>query len=223
MNITERVNQLKEQIRPHKIPDRGGITSQWYSQLEKSYSQPRGQIVCWPGGKYNTIYIDPPWPFEDRINARTRGAVNYYPCLSVKQIKDLNVGNLAMVDCLLWIWVPKLFRRWGEEVIESWGFIPKTEWIWAKTTVDGTKIRGGMGYYNRMAHEYLMLGTKGIARPLNGKRESSVILAPREEHSKKPDVFYELIERNSQKPRMELFARSKRIGWSVWGDEAVIM
>lgn len=191
----------------------------WYSQLEKSYSQPRGQVTSWPIGKYRTIYIDPPWPFEDRIGPHTRGAAVHYPCLSVKQIEDLDVGGLAMDDCLLWMWIPKLFRRWGEEVIESWGFIPKTEWIWAKTTIDGTKIRAGMGRYNRMAHEYLMLGTGGTARPLNGPREPSVILAPRGEHSRKPDVFYELIERNSLPPRIELFARSKRSGWDAWGDE----
>lgn len=191
----------------------------WYSQLERSYSQPRGQITSWPGGKYKTIYIDPPWPFEDRISPHMRGAIHHYQTLSVKQIEGLDVGSLAMDDCLLWMWIPRLFRRWGEEVIESWGFIPKTEWIWVKTTIDGAKIRAGMGRYNRMAHEYLMLGTKGSAMPLNREREPSVIVAPREEHSKKPGVFYELIERNSLPPWMELFARNRRAGWSVWGNE----
>lgn len=211
--------QPERRVETERAPDREGVISQWYSQLEKSYSQPRGQVSSWPSGKYNTIYIDPPWPFEDRISPHMRGATAYYPCLSVKQIEDLDVGGLAMDDCLLWVWIPRLFRRWGEEVIESWGFIPKTEWIWGKTTIDGAKIRGGMGHYNRMAHEYLMLGTKGTARPLNGKKEVSVILAPREEHSKKPDVFYDLIERNSLEPRIELFARGERQDWSVWGDE----
>ena len=195
--------------------------SLWYSQLKRSYSQKRGDVTSWPCGKYGTIYIDPPWPFVDRSGVSTRGAANYYPCLSIEQIKSLHVGGLAEDNCLLWMWIPRLFRRWGEEVIEAWGFTPKTEWVWVKTTLDGAKIRAGMGHYNRMAHEYLMLGTLGTARPLNGKNEPSVICTPRARHSRKPDVFYELIERNSPKPWIELFARGTRQNWSAWGDEAL--
>ena len=222
MDYKERIAKLRAEInRPAYIPESSGITSvdSWYNQLYKSYHQPRGEVHNWPTGQYQTIYIDPPWPYEDRINDSTRGSSNYYPSLSVKQIKELDVDSLASDNCLLWVWFTKLFRRWGEEIIESWGFIPKTEWIWAKTTADGSKIRGGMGYYNRMAHEYLMLGTRGSARPLNGRREPSVIPAAREEHSKKPDVFYELVERNSEEPRLELFARSTRDNWYSWGNE----
>ena len=211
---------LRERIKKLRTPVSVESTDhQWYSQLRASYSKPLGRITDWPSGKFNTIYVDPPWPFVDRINPSTRGAAAYYGCLSVEQIKGLRVADLASGDCLLWLWVPRLFRRFGEEVIEAWGFVPKTEWIWVKTTLDGTKVRGGMGHYNRMAHEYLMLGTRGSARPLNGRSEVSVVLAPRRKHSEKPTAFYELIERNSLEPRVELFARARRRGWSSWGDQ----
>ncbi len=200
-------------------PRDSGKDIAWYSQLEQSYSRPRGQVTSWPSGIYETIYVDPPWPFGDRVSSHTRGAAAHYSCLSVKQIVDLDVEALASNNSLLWMWVPRLFRRWGEEVIESWGFCPKTEWVWVKTTIDGARVRAGMGRYNRMAHEYLMLGTRGAAKPLNGAREPSVIHATRQAHSKKPEVFYELIERNSLLPRIELFARNKRAGWNAWGNE----
>ena len=191
---------------------------QWHLQLQKSYTEKRGQVTDWPKGRYRTIYLDPPWPFLDRISPTSRGASHYYPSLSIKEIKDLPILSISQEDCLIWMWIPRLFRRYGEEIIEAWGFIPRTEWVWVKTTSDG-KIRGGMGHYNRMAHEYLMLGTRGKGKPLNSRREVSVILAPRRKHSEKPQVFYDLIERNSLPPRIELFARNRREGWDAWGNE----
>jgi N6-adenosine-specific RNA methylase IME4 len=38
-------------------------------------------------------------------------------------------------------------------------------------------------------------------------------------HSQKPEFFQELIEQQSDGPRLELFARRKRKGWHSWGNE----
>ncbi len=45
--------------------------------------------------------------------------------------------------------------------------------------------------------------------------------APRGEHSAKPDLFLDLIERMSPAPRIEMFARRQRLGWDTWGNEAL--
>jgi N6-adenosine-specific RNA methylase IME4 len=42
-------------------------------------------------------------------------------------------------------------------------------------------------------------------------------LAPRKGHSIKPDVFFDIVERVSPAPRVELFARAPRLGWDHWG------
>jgi N6-adenosine-specific RNA methylase IME4 len=56
--------------------------------------------------------------------------------------------------------------------------------------------------------------------PSPGNRPSSVIHAPRREHSRKPDEAYELIETAfSRLPKIELFARETRAGWAAWGNE----
>ena len=47
-----------------------------------------------------------------------------------------------------------------------------------------------------------------------------VIMAPPREHSRKPDEQYARIERLYGGPYLELFARHRRDGWDVWGDEA---
>ena len=43
--------------------------------------------------------------------------------------------------------------------------------------------------------------------------------APRGRHSQKPEESYRRIERVSPGPRAEIFAREKREGWDVWGNE----
>lgn len=50
-------------------------------------------------------------------------------------------------------------------------------------------------------------------------REPNVVLAKRSRHSAKPLAFYDLVERVSPAPRLELFAREKRLGWDSWGNE----
>ena len=42
---------------------------------------------------------------------------------------------------------------------------------------------------------------------------------PRRRHSEKPDEFFGLVEQISPGPYLELFARRRRPGWDVWGNE----
>jgi N6-adenosine-specific RNA methylase IME4 len=56
--------------------------------------------------------------------------------------------------------------------------------------------------------------------PAEGARPPSIIVAPKREHSRKPDEAYELIERMyPDLPKIELFARNPREGWSQWGNQ----
>ena len=48
----------------------------------------------------------------------------------------------------------------------------------------------------------------------------TVVEAPLREHSRKPDLFAEIIEDTWQEERkLELFGRANRRGWTVWGNE----
>jgi N6-adenosine-specific RNA methylase IME4 len=100
------------------------------------------------------------------------------------------------------------------KVIEAWGFEYKSQFVWVKDRV-------GTGYWVRSQHELLLIATRGqIPAPPPSARPSSVIEAPRGRHSEKPEGAYELIERAYPKlPRIELFARSRRDGWAVYGDQ----
>lgn len=76
----------------------------------------------------------------------------------------------------------------------------------------------GGGYGTRKNAEICWLGRRG-----NPKRRSrdvrELIVAPRREHSRKPDEQYGRIERLCAGPYLELFARQQRPGWIALGDE----
>jgi len=165
-----------------------------------------------PEGKFSIIYADPPWEYEFSIST-SRGTENHYPAMELEKIKEIEVP--AANNAMLFLWAPAPLIRQGLEVLEAWGFSYHTNIIWLKDKI-------GMGYYARMKHELLLIGTKGdgIGTPLPENRPESVIFAERTEHSKKPDIFYEIIEKMYPKhSKIELFARNKREGWETWGNE----
>ncbi len=79
-----------------------------------------------------------------------------------------------------------------------------------------------MGYWARIQHEMLLVAKRGdFPAPTEADRPASVFRAPRQEHSRKPELVYDLIERAYPWARkIELFARQRRSGWAVWGAEA---
>lgn len=162
-------------------------------------------------GSYRTLVADPPWQYS---NTATRGsAEDHYPTMTLDAIKAMRVPvEWAADDAHLYLWVTNNFIREGFEVVEAWGFEYRTCLTWVKPQI-------GMGNYFRSRTEHVLFAIKGRL-PTAERDVSNVIDAPRTQHSRKPDVFYDLVERMSPEPRLELFARRRRLGWDVWGAEA---
>jgi len=166
-----------------------------------------------PKGEYNIILADPPWRYEYSISD-SRKIENQYPTMELKDICNINISLLCAEDSVLFLWAtnPKLSEALS--VIESWGFIYRTNLVWVKDKI-------GMGYYFRQQHELLLLAVKGKpTTPLPNTRVSSVYNSPRVKHSKKPDGIHDLIETlYPNGSYLEMFARTKREGWEEWGNE----
>ena len=164
-------------------------------------------------GRFPVIYADPPWKYN---HSRTvsREIENQYPTLTIEEICHLPVANVTTDDCILFLWAtsPKLTD--ALRVLESWGFSYRTCAIWDKQKI-------GMGYYFRQQHELLLVATRGqIPTPLPTNRPPSVVSVDRKEHSEKPEAFYTIIEKMyPELPKLELFARQVREGWSAWGNQ----
>ena len=76
----------------------------------------------------------------------------------------------------------------------------------------------GLGYWTRANTEPCLLATRGKPKRINADVRQAII-EPRREHSRKPSLVYQRIERLVAGPYVELFARARRIGWDAWGDE----
>ena len=184
-----------------------------------------GKILALPDKRYGVILADPPWRFEpwSRKTGMDRAADNHYPTQSLDEIKALDVPSISAPDCVLFLWATVPFLAAGIDVLRAWGFECTYNFVWAKLTKDGTKLRPGTGYWGRNVHEHLLLGTRGRAvAPAFGEQEKTIIKAPVEGHSVKPQIFMELIEAwYPNLPKIELHCRGlPRPGWDAYGLEA---
>lgn len=163
---------------------------------------------------YTTLLADPPWPFGDRLPGPSRGAEKNYDVMSIDQLCALKLP--VAPDARLFLWRVASMQEEALRVMRAWGFVPKAEIVWVKTTKTG-KRHFGMGRTVRMEHEVCLIGARGRP-PILSRSVRSTFTAMYEFHSKKPDVFYEIVESLSPGPYLELFARQRREGWASIGD-----
>jgi N6-adenosine-specific RNA methylase IME4 len=176
-----------------------------------------------PNKGYATILADPPWRFLNRTGkvAPEHKRLSRYDTLSLDEIKQIPVQSVAGEKSHLYLWVPNALLPDGLEVMKAWGFTYKSNIIWHKIRKDGGPDGRGVGFYFRNTTELVLFGIRGSMRTLDpGRSQVNIIRTQKQEHSRKPDELYELIERCSPSPYLEIFARGKRKGWDVFGDQA---
>lgn len=139
--------------------------------------------------------------------------------MSEAEIIALPVKDVAASDSVLFLWACWPTLKQALRIIDAWGFQYKTcAFSWLKVNKDGSPF-SGLGYWTRANSEMCLLATRGKPKRLAADVAQG-ILAPRREHSRKPDCTHERIERLVAGPRLELFGRQSRPGWTVWGNEA---
>lgn len=176
------------------------------------------------GARFATVLADPPWQFVNRTGkvAPEHKRLARYGTMTTAQIAALPVADLLADTAHLYLWVPNALLPDGLTVLGGWGFTYKTNLVWHKQRKDGGSDGRGVGFYFRNVTELLLFGVRGknarTASP--GRRQVNYIASRKREHSRKPDEQYALIEACSPGPRLELFARGTRPGWTVWGNQA---
>ncbi len=164
-----------------------------------------------PEGVYDIIYADPSWKYDSDASQRGK-ADNHYATMTTKKIADLDVPSAE--NALLFLWVTNAHLEDGLRVLKAWGFKYVTNFVWVKDKI-------GLGWFARGQHELLLLCRKGkMPHPEDHNRYSTVINAPRGEHSVKPEIVYDMIETMyPNRKYLELFSRKQREGWVMWGLE----
>lgn len=161
--------------------------------------------------KYRTILADPPWDINQRGKYSTRSAESHYELMPLERIKAMPVANLCEENAHLYLWIPNGLLQEGLDVIRAWGFAYRSPLIWIKP-------RLGLGNYIRNASEICLFATRGKA-PVKFHAQPNWLFAPQQEHSHKPEEQFAIIERLSDGPYLELFARRRQLGWDAWGNE----
>jgi N6-adenosine-specific RNA methylase IME4 len=163
--------------------------------------------------KFKTILADPPWQFANRTGkmAPEHKRLSRYATLPQPEICAIPVQSVSDNPAHLYLWVPNAMLPQGLEVMRAWGFDYKSNIIWHKVRKDGGPDGRGVGFYFRNTTEIILFGIRGNMRTLApGRRQVNIIRSQKQEHSRKPDELYEIIEACSPGPYLELFARGTR-------------
>ena len=173
---------------------------------------------------FAVVVADPPWSFKDRLPGPKRGAAKHYTVAPSSEIERMALPFEIAPDAVLFLWRVSSQVEEAYRVCRAWGFAPKSEIVWVKTTkasstdVGSTKLAFGMGHRVRAAHESCIIAVRGKPKRVS-KSIRSVFHAPVGAHSEKPDSFFRLVEALYAGPYVEVFGRKHRAGWTVIGDE----
>lgn len=195
---------------------------------------PGGPFEGFVRNGYRVLLADPPWRYLVRSpKGMGKSPDRHYSTMTIQELCDMPVRDLAAKDCVLFMWVIDSHVMLAKQVVEAWGFKFKTVgFYWAKTNADGS-FWMNTGHWTRanLEHAYecyfgeteqeverCFLNTVGAPNRV-GKGVRRLIVAPRREHSRKPDEIYTQIEALVDGPYLELFGRQERNGWSTHGNE----
>ena len=188
----ERINIIKEQIEDiesGKVPELKGL--------------------------YNVISIDPAWNYEGEnknitsYDANGRRVANPYPEMSTQEIKDIKLP--LMNDSVVFLWTTHKFLPDAFDILKNWNLDYKATLVWNKEKI-------GMGAWFRMQCEFCLVGIKG--KPYwDNTTYRDIINEPRRQHSRKPDAFFDMVDKITLGRKLEYFSREKREGWDVFGND----
>jgi N6-adenosine-specific RNA methylase IME4 len=182
-----------------------------------------------PNQRYSIIYADPPWDYGGKLqfDKSSKGiekldlnknifisSANFkYPTVKTEILKKIPISEISEEDCLLFMWVTNPHLNQGMELGKAWGFEYRTvAFVW-------DKMVHNPGQYTLSYCELCLVFKKGrIPRPRGARNIKQLVREPRGEHSEKPIEVLKRIEAMfPDQKKIELFARSKHIGWDVWG------
>lgn len=182
-----------------------------------------------PDEKFDVIYADPPWDYNGKLQFDKSStdaedidlskkifissAAFKYPTLKTNELMKLPVQKIANDDCLLFMWTSNPHLSQAVELGKAWGFEYKTvAFVW-------DKMNHNPGQYTLSNCELCLVFKRGrIPKPRGARNIKQLVRSPRKEHSEKPIEVIQAIEKMFPfQKRIELFARRKTNGWSVWG------
>lgn len=200
---------------------------------------------------FGAVTLDPPWLERGSGQSKRGADRHYplLPTPEIAKLLKTECRELRLMreHAHAYLWVTDNFLEDGLWLLGELGYryVRTIQWVkvrgdaaaldfetGAAVATDALELRFGIGQYARGAHEMMLFGVRGDGMDPSVCTEHrdipSVILAPvpvdergQRIHSRKPDASYELIERRSKGPYLEVFARrAYGPAWTCWGNQA---
>lgn len=167
-----------------------------------------------PDGRFETIVIDPPWEMQKiERDVRPNQVAFDYPTMNEAELAAFGVPAMASDDCHLFCWTTHKHLPMALRLLESWGFRYVCTMVWRKP---GGFQPIGLPQYNC---EFALYARRGAPQFIDTRAFPACFEAPRREHSRKPDEFYDLVRRVTAGPRIDVFSREARPGFEQFGNE----
>lgn len=175
--------------------------------------------------QFKTIVIDPPWPgpgstpnFRKNKSGKSEVSLIPYSTMSGFQLSAMRVDQTATTDAQLWMWATS--RSMGDAMllVQLWNFAYRGLFVWKKPGL-------GMGRHMRHQCEFLIYaGRPGakLVQPKKCPRQFQEWPTPKA-HSEKPPEAYDMIRELSDGPRIDIFARQSRPGFTPWGNQTDLL
>jgi len=171
--------------------------------------------------KFQIIYADPPWDYKGQQQHTGKGgpvsggSAFHYGTLKLRELKTLNIAEVADENCLLFLWATSPHLDQAIELMKAWGF------QWATVGFVWNKERVNPGFYTMSQCELCLIGKKGkIPTPRGARNIRQLVHALRGKHSEKPEEVRRRIELMfPDQKKLEMFAREEIGGWDCWGDD----
>ena len=159
--------------------------------------------------EYDVVVIDPPWHYDTKYDPNYGRVALPYPSMSLEEIKNIKIP--ASNNSVLWLWTTHAYLFESKNILENWGFEYKATLVWDKEKI-------GMGHWLRMQCEFCLLGIKG--KPVyNNTKYRDIIKEKGREHSRKPEIFYKMVEDTCVGTKLNYFSRENRKGWFSFGND----
>lgn len=160
--------------------------------------------------KFDIVVIDPPWPYGGNYDPNARRIASPYPEMSLEEISNIEIP--ATENSIVWLWTTHKFMRESFKLLDKWGFQDKMILTWVKN-------RMGMGTWLRSKSEFCIMAIRGHPK-INLTNQTTVLIADVQEHSRKPDEFYKMVDSLCIGTKIDYFSREKRLGWYQYGVES---
>ncbi len=175
---------------------------------------------------FDVILADPPWDYYGSP-AKMAAAGKHYPLMTDQALLDFSLIKDSLTKpgvVFMWATSPRL--DFALKLIEHWGLTYRgVAFVWVKTRKDGAVIgaQGVRPSITKPTTEFVLAASnvaRGRPLPLASEKVAQVVLAPRRQHSRKPEEVADRIEEMYPHARkLEVFARTRRPGWQAWGNE----